>query len=154
MIATERNLQLEPSVEETATFLGVQGMSIVTYRAHTKPDGRLSGEGEGVFASPQGRCHLERASVSDGLVRTARSNTAGLSASQPRPRSWVSLTGSPVCSSGRSTRRATRIPGSGKWRPRLQAKAPQPRSKAEDDRRAGSEGSVALEPLSAPAHRA
>jgi hypothetical protein len=54
VIATEPNLQLEASVEETATFLGVQGMSIITYRAHTKPDGSLSGEGDGVFASAQG----------------------------------------------------------------------------------------------------
>ena len=54
VIATEPSLQIEASVEETATFLGVQGMSIITYRAHTKPDGSLSGEGDGVFASPQG----------------------------------------------------------------------------------------------------
>lgn len=54
VIATEPNLKIEASVEETAKFLGVEGMSIITYAASTKPDGSLDGEGEGVFASLQG----------------------------------------------------------------------------------------------------
>ena len=54
MIATDPHLKVEASVEETATFLGVEGMSIITYSAYTKPDGSLHGEGEAVFASPQG----------------------------------------------------------------------------------------------------
>jgi hypothetical protein len=53
VIATEP-LRVEASVEEKATFLGVEGISIITYTSHTKPDGSLHGEGEGVFASVQG----------------------------------------------------------------------------------------------------
>jgi len=54
IIATEPRLIVEASVEETGTILGVEGTSILTYTAYTKPDGSLSGEGGGIFASPQG----------------------------------------------------------------------------------------------------
>ena len=54
IIATDPQLKVEASVEETATFLGVEGLSIITYTASTKPDGSLFGEGGGIFASPQG----------------------------------------------------------------------------------------------------
>jgi hypothetical protein len=54
IIATLPTLQIEASVEETGTLLGVQGMSIITYTASPKPDGSIGGEGDGVFMSPQG----------------------------------------------------------------------------------------------------
>ena len=54
VVATEPHLKVEASVEESATFLGVEGLSIITYTSSTKPDGSLSGEGEGIFASLQG----------------------------------------------------------------------------------------------------
>lgn len=54
VIATQPQLKIEASAEESAKFLGVEGLSIITHRASTKPDGSLDGEGEGVFASPQG----------------------------------------------------------------------------------------------------
>src|SRR5262249_22852447 len=41
-------------VEEAVTLLGVEGMSIITYRAQIKPDGSLDGQGEAVFSSLQG----------------------------------------------------------------------------------------------------
>jgi hypothetical protein len=54
VLATDPHLKIEASVEEMATFLGVEGLSIITYTAYTKPDGSLHGEGEGVFASLRG----------------------------------------------------------------------------------------------------
>jgi hypothetical protein len=54
VIATEPVMKVEVSVEETASFLGVEGLNIITYVSHTKPDGSLEGQGEGVFASLQG----------------------------------------------------------------------------------------------------
>jgi len=54
VIATDPHLKVEASVEETMKFLGVEGLGIITYISYTKPDGSLHGEGEGVFASPQG----------------------------------------------------------------------------------------------------
>ena len=54
VISTDLNFKIEASVEETATILGVEGMSIITYVASTKPDGSLEGEGGGVFSSAQG----------------------------------------------------------------------------------------------------
>ncbi len=54
VIATDPHLKIEASAEERATFLSVEGVSIITYTAYTKPDGSLHGEGEGVFASLQG----------------------------------------------------------------------------------------------------
>ena len=54
VLETIPHLTIEASVEETATFLGVQGMTIVTYTSSIKPDGSLDGAGEGVFASVDG----------------------------------------------------------------------------------------------------
>jgi hypothetical protein len=54
ILSTDLNFKIEASVEEKATFLGVEGMSIITYIATTKPDGSLEGEGGGVFASLEG----------------------------------------------------------------------------------------------------
>lgn len=51
VIATEPHIKVEASVEETAKFLGTDGMSIITYVSYIKPDGSLHGEGDGVFAS-------------------------------------------------------------------------------------------------------
>ena len=51
LIATQPSVKVEASVEETATLLGVEGTSIITYTAHIKPDGSLDGEGEGIFLS-------------------------------------------------------------------------------------------------------
>src|SRR5262249_40274050 len=53
LIATDP-LKIEASVEERATLLGVDGMSIITYVSSIKPDGSLDGEGAGVFSSLQG----------------------------------------------------------------------------------------------------
>jgi hypothetical protein len=54
VISTDPVFAVEATVEEAARFLGVEGLSIITYRAHPKPDGSLEGEGGGVFSSPQG----------------------------------------------------------------------------------------------------
>lgn len=54
VISTDPHFKIEASVEETAKFLNVEGMSIITYIASTKPDGSLEGEGGGVFASREG----------------------------------------------------------------------------------------------------
>ena len=43
------SVKVEASGEETATVLGVEGTSIVTYTAHIKADGSLDGEGEVIF---------------------------------------------------------------------------------------------------------
>lgn len=47
-------LKVEASAEESATILGVAGMSIITYTASIKPDGSLDGAGDGVFLAPTG----------------------------------------------------------------------------------------------------
>lgn len=54
LIATSPNIEIEASVEETATLLGVEGQSIITYTAEIKPDGSLDGEGSGIFGSKDG----------------------------------------------------------------------------------------------------
>jgi hypothetical protein len=54
VIATTPYVQIEATVEETTTMLGIQGMNIITYHASTKPDGSLDGQGEGVFMTPDG----------------------------------------------------------------------------------------------------
>ena len=54
VIATEPQFKVEVSFEELTTLLGVQGMNIGTYVSSNKPDGSLTGEGEGVFASMEG----------------------------------------------------------------------------------------------------
>ena len=54
LIATEPQLKVEASAEEKASFLGVEGVNIITYVSKVKPDGSLDGEGEGVFMSGQG----------------------------------------------------------------------------------------------------
>ncbi len=41
VIATEPVMKVEASVEETASFLGVEGLNIITYVSHSKPDGSL-----------------------------------------------------------------------------------------------------------------
>ena len=47
-------LKVEATAEEAAKFLGVEGMSIITYTSQTKPDGSLHGEGDAVFATLDG----------------------------------------------------------------------------------------------------
>ena len=54
VIATEPTFKVEATAEERITLLGVEGMNLITYTAHAKPDGSLHGEGEGVFMSLQG----------------------------------------------------------------------------------------------------
>jgi hypothetical protein len=54
VIATQPYLQIEATVEEQGAMLGIQGLSIITYRAGIKPDGSLDGQGDGAFASPDG----------------------------------------------------------------------------------------------------
>jgi hypothetical protein len=54
VIATEPDLKIEATAEETQKLLGIEGVTLVTYTASIKPDGSLHGEGEGVFLSPQG----------------------------------------------------------------------------------------------------
>jgi hypothetical protein len=54
IIATQPYLQIEATVEEQGTLLGIQGLNIITYRASIKPDGSLDGQGEGAFATPDG----------------------------------------------------------------------------------------------------
>jgi hypothetical protein len=47
-------LKVEASAEENAAFLGIEGLSIITYTATVKPDGSIHGEGDGFFSTPQG----------------------------------------------------------------------------------------------------
>jgi hypothetical protein len=54
VIATKPMLEVEATVEELGTLLGIQGVNIITYRATIKPDGSLDGQGEGAFATPDG----------------------------------------------------------------------------------------------------
>ena len=55
-----RVLQVEPqflvevSFEDASTLLGVSGMNIGTYASSNRPDGTLSGQGQGVFATVDG----------------------------------------------------------------------------------------------------
>jgi hypothetical protein len=54
IIATKPVLQVEATVEERSTLLGIQGTAIITYHATVKPDGSLDGQGEGAFLTPDG----------------------------------------------------------------------------------------------------
>jgi len=54
IIATEPDLKVEATAEETQKLLGIEGLAVITYTSSIKPDGSLHGEGEGVFLSPQG----------------------------------------------------------------------------------------------------
>ena len=47
-------LKVEATAEEMATFLGMQGLNIITYPSSPKPDGSLDGEGIGVFSTLDG----------------------------------------------------------------------------------------------------
>lgn len=54
VVCTEPQFKIEVSFEDTTTMLGSQGVNIGTYTSTTKADGSLSGEGLGVFATPEG----------------------------------------------------------------------------------------------------
>jgi hypothetical protein len=54
IIATKPALEVEATVEEQTTLLGIQGLNIITYRATIKPDGSLDGQGQGAFATLDG----------------------------------------------------------------------------------------------------
>jgi hypothetical protein len=45
---------IEVSFEDKGNLLGLEGANIGTYTASPRPDGSLSGEGQGVFASADG----------------------------------------------------------------------------------------------------
>jgi len=54
VLAVEPQFLVEVSFEEMGTMLGVAGMNIGTYAASNRPDGTLSGQGQGVFATTEG----------------------------------------------------------------------------------------------------
>jgi len=54
VVATDPQLRIEVSFEDTSKVLGVDGMNIGTYTAGNKPDGSLYGEGQGAFATKDG----------------------------------------------------------------------------------------------------
>jgi len=54
VLETEPTFKVEVSFEENSKVLGVDGVTIVTYRSWNRPDGSLVGEGEAVFASFEG----------------------------------------------------------------------------------------------------
>jgi hypothetical protein len=54
VVETEPNFSIEVSFEDITTMLGFTGMNIGTYTSSNGPDGSLSGEGKGVFATPDG----------------------------------------------------------------------------------------------------
>lgn len=51
VIATAPQLRVEASIEESATFLGIRGVSVMTYTSNIHADGILHSDGEGAFAS-------------------------------------------------------------------------------------------------------
>jgi hypothetical protein len=52
--AVEPRLLVEVSFEAPTTLLGLQGLNVGTYVSSTRPDQTLAGEGQGVFAAPNG----------------------------------------------------------------------------------------------------
>ena len=54
VVTIEPVFKVEVSFEDVSTLLGVPGMNIGTYVSVPKPDGSLSGVGEGVFATLEG----------------------------------------------------------------------------------------------------
>src|SRR5688572_3267075 len=52
--ATTPKLIVEVSFEDRSKMLGLDGFNIGTYTSSTRPDGTLDGEGQGVFAGPEG----------------------------------------------------------------------------------------------------
>jgi len=55
VVAVEPVFKVEVSFEEMDTMLGIEGMNIGTYTSSPRPDGTLSGEGQGVFATLDGQ---------------------------------------------------------------------------------------------------
>jgi hypothetical protein len=53
--ATSPKLVVEVSFEDRSSMLGIDGGNIGTYVSSTRPDGTLEGEGQGVFAAPDGQ---------------------------------------------------------------------------------------------------
>jgi len=53
--ATSPKLIVEVSFEDRSKMLGVDGGNIGTYVSSTRSDGTLEGEGQGVFAAPDGQ---------------------------------------------------------------------------------------------------
>jgi hypothetical protein len=54
VVAVEPRLEVEVSFEAPTTLLGLQGLNIGTYVSSTRADQTLQGEGQGVFAAPDG----------------------------------------------------------------------------------------------------
>jgi hypothetical protein len=54
VLAVEPQFLVEVSFEDMSTMLGVSGMNIGTYASSNRPDGTLSGSGQGVFATMDG----------------------------------------------------------------------------------------------------
>jgi hypothetical protein len=55
VVTTDPRLKVEVSFEDRSRLLGVDGANIGTYTSSTRPDGTLEGEGQGVFASVDGK---------------------------------------------------------------------------------------------------
>jgi hypothetical protein len=54
VLAVEPQFLVEVSFEDASTMLGVSGMNIGTYASSNRPDGTLSGSGQGIFATMDG----------------------------------------------------------------------------------------------------
>jgi hypothetical protein len=54
VLEVEPQFLVEVSFEDMSTMLGVAGMNIGTYASTNRPDGTLSGQGQGVFATADG----------------------------------------------------------------------------------------------------
>jgi hypothetical protein len=54
VVAVAPRLLVEVSFEAPTTVLGLKGLNIGTYVSSTRADGTLEGEGQGVFATPDG----------------------------------------------------------------------------------------------------
>jgi hypothetical protein len=54
VVEVDPRLRVEVSFEAPTTLAGLAGLNVGTYVSSTRPDGTLDGEGQGVFASPDG----------------------------------------------------------------------------------------------------
>ena len=54
VVTIEPRVIVEVSFEERSKLLGVDGINLGTYTSSTRPDGTLTGDGQGIFATPSG----------------------------------------------------------------------------------------------------
>ena len=87
VVAVDPRLRVEVSFEAPTMLLGLNGLNVGTYVSSTRPDQTLEGEGQGVFASPDGEMATWKA-VGNGhyLADGAVSYRGGLTFSSSSPK--------------------------------------------------------------------